>query len=116
MSDDAKKLAWGALAQSAQRYSAQPEAVAAQSLAESAVAWAVAKGYREPRPAAASGGNDPTVPFGRSKGKRVSECDTNDLQWLRGAVSKSLDDPAKANFAQRNREFLDAIEAEIERR
>jgi hypothetical protein len=115
MSDDAKKLAWGALAQSAQRYSAQPEAVAAQSLAEAAVAWAVAKGYREPRPAS-TGAGEVLVPFGRSKGQPLSACEVKDLEWLRGAVAKSVDDPEKARWRDSNQAMLDAIEAEIERR
>lgn len=113
--DDARKLAWGALAQSAQRYSAQPEAVAAQSLAEAAVAWAVAKGYREPRPAAASG--EACLPnFGRNKGQPISGVETKDLEWYAGAMRKSIDDPEKARWRDSNQAMLDAIEAEIERR
>ena len=66
-----------------------------------------------PSPSPSSASNM-TVPFGRDKGKRLSEVD--DLSWLRRVVGKSVDDEAKQRFRAQNVALLDAIEAEIGRR
>lgn len=56
------------------------------------------------------------IPFGRSKGKSISECDAKDLQWVLGAVEKSIDDPAKERFRAKNSELAEAIRGELEGR
>jgi hypothetical protein len=56
------------------------------------------------------------VKFGRSKGKTLAECDTADLNWLAGAIRRSIDDPSKARFIEQNRSDLAAIEHELETR
>lgn len=61
-----------------------------------------------------SSATDMMVPFGRDKGKRLSEVD--DLSWLRRVVGKSVDDEAKQRFRAQNIALRDAIEAEIGRR
>ena len=53
------------------------------------------------------------IPFGRSKGQAIEECDEKDLQWVAGAMRESIADPAKEKWAPKNRILLDAIEAEL---
>lgn len=54
-------------------------------------------------------------PFGRKKGQPIVGCDLENLEWYRGAIQRSVDDPARANFREKNQAVLDAIEAEIAR-
>lgn len=56
------------------------------------------------------------VGFGRSKGKTLAECDTDDLRWLAGAYQRSIDDPTKARWLDANCAGLDAVNAELEGR
>lgn len=57
-----------------------------------------------------------TVPFGKNKGQRLAEVSEDNLEWLKGAVSKSVDDPSKANFRDKNLQLLAAVEAELDLR
>lgn len=61
-----------------------------------------------------AGHDDFEVPFGRDKGKRISE--VGDLSWLRGAFQKELDDPKKAQYHATTRARIAAIDAELARR
>jgi hypothetical protein len=54
-------------------------------------------------------------PFGRKKGQPIAGCDLENLEWYRGAIQRSVDDPQRANFREKNQAVLDAIEAEIAR-
>lgn len=54
-------------------------------------------------------------PFGRKKGQPIAGCDLENLEWYRGAIQRSVDDPQRANFRDKNQAVLDAIEAEIAR-
>lgn len=62
---------------------------------------------------AASGAVFP--PFGRKRGQPIAGCDLENLEWYRGVVQKSVNDPDKSRFREKNQEVLDAIEAEITR-
>ncbi len=64
-------------------------------------------------PVSVNSGAAHVVKFGRSKGKTLAECDTADLNWLAGAMRRSIDDPSKARFEEQNRNDLAAIEAEL---
>ncbi|MCX6951316.1 MAG: hypothetical protein NTV51_03905 [Verrucomicrobia bacterium] len=99
---------WQRLTRAAQGYRSDDKA-SANELSEAAKAWAAAR-PAAPRPAAPSG---LTIPFGRSKGKPLSEADDKDLRWVAGAVRKSLDDPAKERWRAKNAELLAAIDAEL---
>ena len=57
-----------------------------------------------------------TVPFGKHKGKRLSEVPTKDLQWLHDATAENVADPAKARFKAKNEADLRAMQRELERR
>jgi single-strand DNA-binding protein len=68
---------------------------------------------------ASSGGpvtsaGDFEVKFGRDKGKRISE--VGDLSWLRGTLERDLADGSKAQFHEKARGQLVAIDAELARR
>jgi len=60
--------------------------------------------------------NEPTLPFGRSKGKRVSEAADEDLRWIIGALEKSIADPEKARYRASNETLRDAAVDELTRR
>lgn len=54
-------------------------------------------------------------PFGRKKGQPIAGCDLENLEWYRAAVQRSVDDPSRAQWREKNQAVLDAIEAEIAR-
>lgn len=58
--------------------------------------------------------SEETVPFGRDKGKKLSE--VNDLSWLHRVVTENVNDPGKERWRAKNQELLDAIDAELARR
>ena len=68
------------------------------------------------RGAPSSGAGASVVRFGRSKGKTLAECETDDLRWLAGALQRSIDDAAKARFLDANCADLDAVNAELAER
>jgi hypothetical protein len=89
-----------------------------------------ASAYHEARMAAASGATaakhaqatgrtgepDAYMPFGRSKGVPVRVAPTDDLSWMYARVCESIDDPAKANFLEKNEALAAALLAELENR
>ena len=54
------------------------------------------------------------VPFGRDKGKRISE--VADLTWLRSTIAKDLNDPSKEKYRANAAKRLASIDAELARR
>ena len=80
-------------------------------------AYAPARAASTPKPASAGGAKstgDFEVKFGRDKGKMMSQVE--DLTWLRGAIERDINDPAKAQYAQKAKGQLAAIDEEIARR
>lgn len=72
-----------------------------------------------PKPAApaqrAPDGSPPKheiVPFGRNKGKHISEVDDRDIEYLIAACERTLTDPDKARFHDLEQRRLDALMAE----
>jgi hypothetical protein len=57
-----------------------------------------------------------TIPYGQSKGKKLSEVEEKDLKWLREAMSASVLDPEKARWKADNESWVTAIDAEFARR
>ncbi len=68
-----------------------------------------------PRTPAPEGSSKPFA-FGSCKGKLPSEVTEKDLEWYIGASLKSADDPAKANFRDKNLAEVEALRAELARR
>lgn len=66
------------------------------------------KGYGSPYNPADS---DPRLPYGKSKGKRISEAPTNDLEWMITTLDE--DDP---KWGRKNRQLKADIDAELEKR
>jgi hypothetical protein len=69
------------------------------------------------RPAAAPSGGDGMVfpPYGRSKGAPIVGASMNDLEFYMSGCKRTLSDPAKSRWHDKERTLLAAIEAEIAR-
>jgi len=57
-----------------------------------------------------------TVPWGKSKGKPVTELDDKDIAYYAGKAREAIADPSKAKFADREKRWLLSVEAEMKRR
>jgi hypothetical protein len=67
--------------------------------------------------AAPSGGGSGLVfpPYGRSKGMPVAGATVQDLEFYIGGCRRTLDDPAKSRWHEKERVLLAALEAELAR-
>lgn len=54
-------------------------------------------------------------PYGRSKGAPIRNASMGDLEFYRNGCERSLSDPSKSRWHDKERALLDAIEAEIHR-
>lgn len=69
-----------------------------------------------PAPAPSGGdGGEVFPPYGRSKGMPVRGATMTDLEYYANGSRRSLADPTKARWHDKERQLLAAIEAEIER-
>ena len=77
----------------------------------------VAASTSAPRPSAQPTGGEGTVfpPYGRSKGMPIVGASRSDLEFYANGSRRSLGDPAKARWHDKERVLLAAIEAEIAR-
>lgn len=66
---------------------------------------------------AASGGADGMVfpPYGRSRGAPIAGASVQDLEFYISGSRRSLDDPSKARWHEKERVLLAAMEAELAR-
>lgn len=72
--------------------------------------------HRGHAPAAGGGGGGAVFPpYGRSKGAPVAGASAGDLEFYASGCRRTLADPAKARWHDKERELLAAIEAEIAR-
>jgi hypothetical protein len=55
-------------------------------------------------------------PYGRSKGAPIAGASVQDLEFYIGGSRRSLDDPSKARWHDKERVLLAAMEAELARR
>jgi hypothetical protein len=71
---------------------------------------------RAPR-AATGGSGDGMVfpPYGRSKGAPIAGASVQDLEFYIGGCRRTLDDPAKSRWHEKERVLLAALEAELAR-
>ena len=69
------------------------------------------------RPAAASSDGTPTVlpPYGRSKGAPIAGASIQDLEFYINGCRRTLDDPGKSRWHEKERVLLAALEAELAR-
>lgn len=71
---------------------------------------------RRAAPIAASPGGGMTLPnYGRSKGQPIAGASLQDLEYYAAGCRRSLADPAKARFHDKERVLLAALEAELTR-
>jgi len=118
MSDEATKVAWRALQVAATAFgkSTTGDTEAAKALSDAALAYAAARGGPKPAHPVAYADGGPVVPFGRSKGTPITKANERDLQWVLGALQKSIDDPEKARWRESNEALAEAIRSELEAR
>ncbi len=74
---------------------------------------APARAYRDSAPSGDRGLVFP--PYGRSKGGQISGASVQDLEFYIGGSRRSLDDPGKARWHEKERVLLAAMEAELAR-
>ncbi len=70
------------------------------------------------RPSAPSGGGDGGMvfpPYGRSKGAQIAGASVQDLEFYISGSRRSLDDPSKSRWHDKERVLLAAMEAELSR-
>jgi len=69
------------------------------------------------RAPAAAPGDGPTVfpPYGRSKGAPIHGASIQDLEFYANGARRTLSDPSKARFHEKERVLLAVIEAELAR-
>jgi hypothetical protein len=60
--------------------------------------------------------SDKPIPYGRSKGRKLSDAPDDDLAWLLRSMQESVADPEKAKWKAGNEAWVKAIEAEQARR
>jgi hypothetical protein len=71
---------------------------------------------RSPRAAAPSGdGGMVFPPYGRSKGAPIAGASVSDLEFYISGSRRSLDDPSKSRWHDKERALLAVMEAELER-
>ncbi len=66
-------------------------------------------------PSASASGGPLFPPYGRSKGQPVAGATQQDLEFYRGGCVRSLSDPSKARFHDKERLLLAAIDDELTR-
>jgi hypothetical protein len=70
---------------------------------------------RGPRAAAGSGDGMVFPPYGRSKGAPIAGASIQDLEFYISGSRRSLDDPSKSRWHDKERVLLAALEAELAR-
>jgi hypothetical protein len=109
-----KTAAWQALDSASDAHGAAKagkgdKAQAAQRLSEAAKTWAQASKPERVK-------SEAVVPFGKNKGQLISEAATKDLEWIAGALRRSIDDPEKSRWISSNQTLLAEIETELDGR
>lgn len=110
---DARADAWSLLAATAKDYAADPKLNAALSTA--AKTWAACNGYVLAVGGAPAASGPVFPPYGRSKGKPVAGASEGDLRFYESGCLRTLNDPEKARWHQKEEALLDAIRAELVR-
>ncbi len=92
--------------------------IGAEGAAPARSAPSRAAGAASPRTSAgAPSGPLPTIfpPYGRSKGMPIAGASRGDLEFYANGAKRTLNDPAKARFHDKERALLAAIDAELAR-
>jgi hypothetical protein len=125
---NARKDAWQNLVNAAARAVRDDFTREAQDeLSQSAKGWAGQNGYRlfvgsdapdwlPPKPSLGHQGGVIFPNYGRAKGQPIAGADLRDLQFYKQGCERTLADPSKARWHEKERELLGAIDAEISTR
>lgn len=76
-----------------------------------AIKATLASSAREP--ARASGSGPVFPPYGKSKGQPIAGASVQDLEYYASGCARTLNDPAKARWHDKERVLLSAINAEL---
>lgn len=76
-----------------------------------AIKATLAASVREP--ARASGSGPVFPPYGKSKGQPIAGASVQDLEFYASGCARTLNDPAKARWHDKERALLSAINAEL---
>jgi hypothetical protein len=85
------------------------------TLGELAIGTTPDSARRPAAPAAAGGEGMVFPPYGRSRGAPIAGASTQDLEFYISGSRRSLDDPSKARWHEKERVLLAAMEAELAR-
>lgn len=110
MSADVRTALWRDLCAAAKAWAANPKTEEGQFLSDAAKAWGAA---HAPSAKPASGAVFPN--YGRSKGASVAGASKQDLEFYASGCRRTLDDPSKERWHEKERQLLAAIEAELAR-
>lgn len=109
------KTAWSGLQATALEHARDRSTFTASALATAALDFAATQApqapSRPPAPATTSGLVFPN--YGRSKGLPVKGASRNDLEFYAQGCRRTLDDPSKERWHEKERALLAAIEAEL---
>jgi len=56
------------------------------------------------------------IPFGKAKGQTLDAASEADIRWVAGKIKEKLDADPNKPYADKDRRFLDAVNAELQRR
>ncbi len=107
MSDTRSRLSNAAISYAAQKDSTTGAELVAAAEAHTKAVWAAKA------PPVASG---LVMPFGKTKGTPIAQCDDRDLKYLLRVLPESIADDAKSQWRTKNEELLAAVESEMSRR
>lgn len=117
-----REATWDALVRAASAHASLNGKDTATALSTAAKDWAAANGYvkavgGDAAPVATGTNSSGLVfpPYGHSKGKPVAGATEGDLRFYREGCVRSLANPEKARWHDKERAMLDAIDAELTR-
>ena len=111
MSDIVKAAAWTRLVDAATDFAAGRTKEQGQTLSNAAKAWATVCDADVKPKAAPLGLTFPN--YGRSKGLPVAGASKGDLEFYRNGCVRTLEDPSKARWHDKEKQLLAAIDAEL---
>lgn len=106
-----------ALLGAASAYAQAVDEASAKALFAAAIRYHQARMATASGAAAAAGQQAAAVmPFGRARGRPLSEVSTRDVEWALGVVEASIEDASKARWRDSNLRLLGELRAELGRR
>jgi len=104
--------AWDAVTKGAVKFAT--DQINAKAFHALVVTYAEARKSAEPKTTSPSGAGGPTMPFGRTKGRPIASAPIDDIEWMLGVVTQSIDDPSKARFRDNNVKLAGLLQARVD--